>query len=158
MKKTRYRVFETNSSSVHTVTVRHDEPYEFRLRRDDSNPGVVLAKCHDYSDKGRSHDYVLSSKQEKLEYLMSWLACKHEYDCDSYSGIYDDWVYKDILAVVQEVEPGIHEIKILGTDKARFDHQTAPYSYNDCCVNLYRSDDIKNFIFNDHVELVCSFD
>ena len=125
MKKTRFGVFETNSSSVHTVTVRHDEPYEFRLRRDDSNPGIVLAKCHDYSNKGRSHDYVLSSQQEKLEYLMSWLACKHEYD--SYDDMYEDWIYKDILAVIQEVEPSVYEIKILDTGKARFDHQTAPY-------------------------------
>ena len=157
MRKTRRHVFETNSSSVHSVVVKYNREFKANLRRDDKNPNIVIAKCHDYSNAGNGEDeYVISTQQEKLEYLISWLACKNRYEYGG--GIYDDWVYASILEALRKVDPDITSVRITDEDVADFDHQTAPYSCNECAVNLYNDYDICNFIFNDNIELHCYFD
>ena len=154
MKRTsRNGVFETNSSSVHTIVLKHEGPYVPELETDGNR---VVTHCHDYSEYGHDDDAYLSTQQEKLDYLMSWLTVKHDYD---YGGeLYDTWEYGHVLEAIKSVMPEIEVITVLDEDKACFDHQTAPYSYNDCAVNLDSEEDIRSFIFNDNVQLKCYFD
>ena len=155
--KTRQHVFETNSSSVHSIVVKYDGQYRFELCCDDKDNTTVVAKCHDYSNAGKGDDeYIISTQQQKLEYLISWLACKNKYGC--MEDIYDDWIYGSILNAVQQVNPDVKRIRVVDGDKADFDHQTAPYSYGDCVVDLYNDHSICDFIFNDNIELHCWFD
>lgn len=153
--KIRKEVFETNSSSVHSIVVKYNGEYDVRLEREQQNPCAVVAHCRDYSDVGRDEPYVISTQQEKFNYLMTWIVCKCEY---SYERPCEYWLYNDILNVLKKVDPGINTIIILDEDKAAFDHQTAPYDSSDCVIDIYKENEIMNFIFNDNITLECYFD
>lgn len=153
--KKRLSVFETNSSSVHTVVVKYNGQYKMELERDDRNPAAVVGHCMDYSKVGHDDDYIISTQQEKFNYLVSWVVCSAEY---SYDSLYESWGYKSLLYALQLVDKDIDDIIVKDADKAGFDHQTAPYSYNDCVVNMYDEHAICDFIFNDNITLRCNFD
>lgn len=151
----RNNVFETNSSSVHSIVVKYNGEYDIRLERDPQNLCAVIAHCQDYSDVGHDEPYVISTQQEKFNYFMTWIVCKCKY---SYERPCEYWLYNDILNVLKKVDPRINNIIILDKDKAAFDHQTAPYNCYDCVVDIYKETDIMNFIFNDNITLECYFD
>jgi len=153
--KIRKEVFETNSSSVHSIVVKYDGEYDVRLERDQQNLCAVVAHCQDYSDVGRDKPYIISSQQEKFNYLMTWIVCRCRYSCEH---PFEYWLYDDILNVLKKVDPGINTIIILDEDKAEFDHQTAPYGASDCVIDIYKENEIMNFIFNDNITLECYFD
>lgn len=153
--KIRKEVFETNSSSVHSIVVKYNGEYDIRLERDQQNLCAVVAHCRDYSDVGHDEPYVISTQQEKFNYLMTWIVCKCEY---SHERPCEYWLYNDILDVLKKVDPGINSIIILDEDKAAFDHQTAPYDSSDCVIDIYKENEIMNFIFNDNITLECYFD
>lgn len=157
VKKTRKNVFETNSSSVHSIVVKYDGKYVCNLERDKRNPFAVVGHCHDYSDYGRSEDMLLTTQQEKFDYVVSLMICANEYS-NSYDNIKESWHFKTLLDALQMVDSQIDDVVILDSDNASFDHQTAPYSYNETVVNFYNEYDIMEFIFNDNIQLKCSFD
>ncbi len=153
--KRRESVFETNSSSVHTIVVKYNGMYKLELERDDRNPFAVVGHCMDYSVVGHDEDYIISTQQDKFNYLVSWVVCSAKY---GYDPLEESWGYKSLLYALQLVDPNIDTIIMKDEDKAGFDHQTAPYSYNDCVINMYDEHAICNFIFNDNITLKCNFD
>ena len=156
-RQIRKNAFETNSSSIHSIVIKYNGQYRFELCCDDKDKFTVVAKCHDYSNAGKGDDeYIISTQQQKLEYLISWLVCRNQYEYGE--DLYDNSLYNSILVAIQKVNPQIQSIRNMDSDKAEFNHQTAPYSYSDCVVNVYNEDDICNFIFNDNIELHCWFD
>lgn len=157
--KRRESVFETNSSSVHTVVVKYNGQYKMELERDDRNPSAVVGHCMDYSKVGHNDDYIISTQQEKFNYLVSWVVCSAEYSAEyGYDTLKESWGYKSLLYALQLVDKDIDDIIVKDADNAGFDHQTAPYSYNDCVVNMYDEHAICDFIFNDNITLRCNFD
>ena len=154
MKTKRNSVFETNSSSVHTLVVKKPKEYAFELETEGEY--CVVAHCHDYSEVGHNEPCILSTQQEKFDYMASWFACKHFY-CWTYFYDYET-LYNTLLEAVQIVNPQICMIKVLDEEKAMFDHETAPYNTNDCVVDEYDKNDICDFIFNDNKQLKCYFD
>ena len=151
--KKRQSVFETNSSSVHTVVVKYSGQYKMELERDDRNPFAVVARCMDYSEVGHDEDYIISAQQDKFNYLVSWVVCASNH----YDELRDSWYYKSLLYALQLVDPQIDDIVIRDEHKAGFDHQTSPYC-GDCVVNMYDEHAICDFIFNDNITLKCNFD
>ena len=148
----RKNIFETNSSSVHAIVINHEGQYIPKLIM---NGDTVIAYCHDYSDYGRGESKFLKTQQEKLDYLVSWVAAKNQYHY--YEDIEDMWEYSVLLNAIRVVMPEIKSIKIHDTGKAAFDHQNSPID-SDCVVNFYKEDDVVSFIFNDSIMLECYFD
>lgn len=155
--KIRKNVFETNSSSVHSIVVKYDGKYECNLERDKNNPFAVVGRCHDYSNYGTHDAVMLTTQQEKFDYVVSLMTCANEY-LDSYDDIKDSLHFGTLLEALQMVDSQIDDVIILDSEKASFDHQTAPYGYNETVINLYNEYDIMEFIFNDNIQLKCSFD
>ena len=154
-RKKRLSVFETNSSSVHTVVVKYDGQFVMELERDAQRPHAVVGHCSDYSEVGHDADYIISTQQGKFDYLVSWIACKRNYGYDY--GFEDMWEYKSLLYALQLVDPGICEIVVKDSENAEFDHQTSPCN-RDCIVDFYDEHAICNFIFNDNITVRCNFD
>lgn len=152
----RNQVFETNSSSVHSIVVKETNDYKIELERSQTNPYAVVACCMDYSDVGHDETYVIATQQDKFNYLMSWLACKYEYTY--YDDLKSSWEYSYVLNALRSVDNKIDDIIVIDSNKAKFDHQTAPYNSSDCVVDLYSERAIKDFIFNDSIMLECYFD
>lgn len=154
-RQIRRSVFETNSSSVHSIVVKYNGEYDVILERDQQNLCAVVAHCRDYSGVGHDEPYVISTQQEKFNYLITWIVCRCKY---SYERLCEYWLYNDILNVLKRVDPEINTIIILDEDKAAFDHQTAPYDSSDFVIDIYKENEIMNFIFNDNITLECYFD
>lgn len=153
----RKNIFETNSSSVHSIVIKYDGHYVCKLKRDKNNSFAVVGQCHDYSDYGRKTPVMLTTQQEKFDYVISLLCYANEYSA-SYESIKESWQYSTLLEALKMVDKQIDDIIILDENKVGFDHQTAPYSYNDTVVNFYNEYDIIDFIFNDNIQLKCCFD
>lgn len=141
-------VFETNSSSVHTIVIRHKRNFNFNLN---CHNNIVIAECHDYSTVGSERPYTINSQQEKLEYLISWIVASYETDAK------DSWEVDHILSAIRLVNPNVNGIHIQKEELAQFDHQMHP-RWNSCVIDLYNVNAIHNFIFNDEITLDCYFD
>lgn len=157
-RKIRRFVFETNSSSVHTLQISKDgmSPSELEIRKRDGMIRVPLKYW------GReSAEYT--SQLDKLSYICSraWCAdsnhCTWEEDPNSYENY--------VIGMIEEAicdytgAKGI-ELYIPKGEEPGFDHQTAPeYSddMNGFC-NVWNSDSIQNFVFNKYVSFTTGSD
>ena len=135
-------VFETNSSSVHSLVISNDgrEQSEFELNED----GEIEV---DFGQFGSDlHLYV--SQYDKLSYLMTCLYYLAGYDAGA---VYDRWEFREIQNAVCKYT-GAAGIKILGEEEPAIDHQSQPH-YEINLVNIYDEDAVINFIFNKHIAL-----
>ena len=157
MERIRKGTFETNSSSVHTL-VMPKPAGELHINQQliDKN-GVITVECGDFGDSG-----VVCGQYEKLQYLCTWIAllndrCPYGCSCEDFTSedCYD--LQRCVLEPIQEVDPSVKDIKVTAVDKAEFDHQTAPYN-SSCVVDIYNSQAVQNFIFNDEIKILMSRD
>ena len=155
MKKTRHQVFETNSSSVHTLVIKASDSYKVELERVQENPNIVVGHCMDYSKVGHTEPYLITTQQEKFNYIVTWLVVRSQY---TYEPLEESWIYANVLAALNKVDPAIEAIKPMEEDLADFDHQTAPHSESDSVIDMWDEDAICEFIFNDNITLKCTFD
>lgn len=142
-RKIREDIFETNSSSVHSLVISNDgrEPSKFKLNKD----GEIEI---DFGQFGK--DLCLyTSQYDKLSYLITCLYYLSEYD--DISNIYDMWEFKRIQEAVCKYS-GATGIKILGEQDPDIDHQSQPYS-EISIIDVYDEDAIINFVFNKYVSL-----
>lgn len=144
MKKTiRDKVFETNSSSVHSLCISNDglEQSELKIHKD--------GKIHvGFGYFGK--DYcIYDSQHEKLSYLMTCLCYIFGYDIDN---IYESYDFKMIEDAICSYT-GAKGIKIIGDENdAYIDHQSIPYDGIEI-INIYDDDEIINFVFNKYISL-----
>lgn len=140
MKQIRRDVFETNSSSVHTLQISKDglEPSELKLNKD-GNIEVELGEF------GKNY-MIYNTQYEKLQYLISFIA----YGCYYYDleELYKNYDFMTVRNAVCEYT-GANDIIVVGEAEAHIDHQSA----DECVINLWNSDAIINFIFNKYVAL-----
>ena len=155
MKRTiRSNVFETNSSSIHSLVISIDglEPSNLKINSETNHIDVTTQ----YFGK----EYNLYNKQEdKLSYLITYIVTQLQDQ-------YDDW---EILGTLKDnyhfitIEEIIKDyckcdgINVIIGEESGFDHQTDP-SNADCVVDLYDDDQIKNFIFNKYITLKTCWD
>lgn len=147
MKQCRNNVFETNSSSVHTISVSKDglEPSKLQMNENDE----IIVELGRFTDYGK-----LVTQEEKLSYLITCMyyvepAIVRGYDyCSGYGYV------KDVICEYADAEG----IVITNVDDAYIDHQSAPDYADDIIVDIYDKDAIINFVFNKYVTLKMSRD
>lgn len=156
MYKIRKSVFETNSSSVHSLTfVPTHEDSEFFV---DANGDITLVLNQYW---GKHHrDYF--SQEDKLKYIASWLYCYLGEDYEKFVEEYDwinieEAVIKYVNAHPNRKQIGItaKNIRVVITDKCGFDHQTYPDWCSNCAcvVDTWNPDAVINFVFNHNIGL-----
>ena len=128
-KKIRSGVFETNSSSVHSL-VFSKEGLEPSVLPVDKNDKIIT----DFGEFGREY-CIYNTQAEKLSYLITCL----NYD------------FQTLEKYVCEYT-GAAGIKILGETDPYIDHQSIP-EYDIDIVNMYDKDSVINFIFNKNIAL-----
>lgn len=145
MRKIRAKVFESNSSSVHSLTFSNEGQEKNRLPMKD---GYIIT---DYGQFGREYN-VYYNQASKLSYLVTliYFAFETDYeDCDEiyqsrYFALLDDAVCK---------YTGAKGIRILAKEEPYIDHQSFPEWGCIDFINMYDENEIINFIFNKYVGL-----
>ena len=143
-------VFETNSSSVHSI-VLPEGTCEQKLKPD--SHGVIRFPCGDFSDTG-----IVYGLYDKLSYLCSYIALDHYDMCETENQVgltlsaQQCWELENILQAIQKEYPDALELKAIFCENAVFDHQTHP-SCHECVIDLYDIDQIHDFLFNDGIKI-----
>jgi len=155
MKVIRKSVFETNSSSTHSIKINEGDKLTSSLL---GKNGVHYVECEEFGWE-RTEYY---DAETKLSYIITYLMkdIKDEEDVSNYlnSDEKRKEYFEKIKKAVKE-HTGL-DIKIIKNNRSWF-----PYGYVDHqshCVPLDvisgTVDDIKNFIFNPNVELIIDND
>lgn len=141
-RKIRQGVFETNSSSVHSLVISNDgrESSEFKLNKD----GEIEI---DFGQFGKD-ERIYTSQYDKLSYLITCLYYLSGWEVED---IYDKWEFKEIQDAICKYT-GAKGIKILGEQEPEIDHQSQPYDGIEI-INVYDEDAVINFVFNKYVSL-----
>lgn len=141
-QKIRSKVFETNSSSVHSIAISKEgrEPSELKLDKE----GMIEVA---FGSFGKDKRYY-TSQYDKLSYLMSCLYYIVGWDI---SDVYDSYEFGCIENVVCNYT-GAKGIKILDDIVPDIDHQSIP-DYTIEIIDTRDEDAIINFIFNKYVAL-----
>lgn len=165
----RHGLFETNSSSVHSLVyvVNDDAPQP--IPKFDSEYGKLVHIIHggSYQCSG-----CLVTSEEKLNYLIGWLFVKKGYDLGDFL---EDDDYKNIEKWVCERTGAdgfktklVHEHsdeyeKMSEREQQRygisFDHQSNPFIHDEDFLVDYRDKhEVLKFIFDENVAVEMSFD
>ena len=140
MRQIRRNVFESNSSSVHTLQISKDgfEPSELKLNKD----GNIEVEFGEFEKDYR----IYSTQYEKLQYLISFIAYNHNYYYDL-DDLYESYDFREVRDAICEYT-GANDIVVVGEAQPHIDHQ----SQYDCVIRLYEND-IINFVFNKFIAL-----
>lgn len=142
-KKIRNYVFETNSSSVHTLSVSRQgiEPSKFVLDEE----GYLHT---DFGTFGKNYD-IFDSQYDKLSYLITLCYYCAGFEIES---IRESYQFKYIEDAMKK-HTGCLGIIIDGLKEPEIDHQSQPYDGNIDIINIYDEDEIINFVFNKYISL-----
>ena len=159
----RRNIWETNSSSVHTLQISDDNMSVSEL--DVHSDGYVYVELDEYYGKD-CKDY--DTQMDKLKYVCTWFLVYYGFDVEKL--INDGWsCWTDFVSKfcewVNETGGWYNEVKCIGIKiipKLGFeqwdylDHQNQAYGMFDeehCIVDLYHPDMLVNFIFNPYLWL-----
>ena len=175
--KIREGIFETNSSSVHSLVLMNQKLSKPNLRELRINKDGIIKIPLGYFGK----DYrIYSSQKEKLSYIMTAFYCCFGEDINKFNddSHWDSSYWSDIkMAIIEYINkscPDKHCIDIIPVYPKKtknayghygyydwevgFDHQTYPNYLSDCIVNLYNPQKVLNFIFNKDLVLETNCD
>lgn len=153
----RIGVFETNSSSVHSLAINPEGRRPNEIKMED---GYLIAKfgsfgCHGY----------FATQSEKLSYLVTcvWYLAGMPTHVEDMYGTYTWDLLED---AAKEYVDGCKGIRVDGEisendlygEPPYIDHQSIPDYDTDVIVDLYDRDSVVDFIWNDYVALKCSRD
>lgn len=144
-RQIRRNVFETNSSSVHSLVYSKDglEPSELEI----SQNGEILIPLGDFDGCSTYKD-----QYNKLSYLLTCLY--YLSDCDA-EKIYDDYSFELINKAVCSYT-GAKTIKVMGSE-GYIDHKSVPTCDIEI-INTYNEDEVINYIFNRNIWLKTDYD
>lgn len=140
--KIRQGVFETNSSSVHSLTFNKKGLRKCLLKPNEE--GKLRVSLGHF---GKDHN-IYDTQSKKLSYLMT--CCYYLAGMDL-ENMYNSYEFKDIEKAVMEYT-GCSGIEVYGESKAHIDHQSIPYNEIEL-INTYDKDAIIGFIFNKYIGL-----
>ena len=140
MKQCRDNVFETNSSSVHAISISKDGLEPSRLKKNKNNEIVVKLGTFEFCGE-------LTAQNSKLSYLMTCMYYIYPDISDKNSRVYPYESIKNVICKYANAD----DIILTNIDDAYIDHQSAPYDTGDLIINIYDEDSIINFIFNKYV-------
>lgn len=167
--KIREGIFETNSSSVHSLVFLNQKLSKPNLRELRIDKNGIIKIPFGYFGK----DYrIYSSQKEKLSYILTFLWCYLDNDFENnYKSSYWQDIKEKIINYINTSCPNKHCVdivpvypkkKIKNTDSyynwIGFDHQTYPSHLEDCVVNLYNPQQVLEFIFNKNIGLETNSD
>ena len=144
-------IYETNSSSVHTIVISSDgmEPSKLPVDKD----GYITVRYGEFGKDGT----VYSSQEDKLSYLVT--QCYYlggwEYDVNRDNNYH----FKNIEDAIVDYT-GARGIRIVGGEPD-IDHQTlADMGYSELYLihNEYDEKEIQSFVFNKYISLLCDCD
>lgn len=141
MRKKRNSVFETNSSSVHSLSISEDGMEKSNLP---VKNGYVVARFGEFGNDFR----LYRTQEEKISYVVSLFY----YTCGwRKEDIYEDWAFRAFSDAVAEYT-GTKGVKIIGREPS-IDHQSQPTEYSDgnSALNLYDTSFLMQFVFNKYV-------
>lgn len=144
----RRSVFETNSSSVHTIQYKHitRQPSKLRIYSKDHK---VHVSCSEFGKDLCIYD----TQQEKLSYLVTLIAYASgavwDYDLDE---LYEKYEFELLEGYIKEY-CGCEGIVVTNLRKADIDHQSQPESGWIDFINMYDKDTVLDFIFSDEIAL-----
>lgn len=143
-------IYETNSSSVHTIVISSDGMESSRLPVD--KDGYITVKYGEFGKDG----IVYSSQEDKLSYLVT--QCYYlggwDYDVNRNNNYHFEHVEDAIIDYT-----GAKGIKIIG-GVPEIDHQTvSQMDYGMHLIqNEYDEKEIQSFVFNKYISLLCDCD
>lgn len=139
----RNQVFETNSSSVHSLVISKDGLETSKLSQD--KDGKILV---DFGKFGNDY-HLYESQEEKLSYLIT--LCY--YTCGGWDveDVYENSDFQRIEEIVCEYT-GATGIKIIGGIEPEIDHKSQPYNGIEI-INVWDKDEVVSFVFNKNVAL-----
>lgn len=147
-------VWETNSSSVHSISISNKGMRKCKLKP--KKDGYIHVKVRYW---GTDLEYFPNQK-DKLSYLLTCVAyltgCGNGWA--DYSNFYEDYRFKYIEEAVRhyyEETTGKYDclgIKVDNLEKAEIDHQSIP-EYDVPFVNVWNEKSIQEFIFNSYISL-----
>lgn len=146
MIKIRNSVFETNSSSVHSISIDKSglEKSNFKL---DKNGYIHI----DYGSFDKYYE-LFATQYEKLSYLIT---CCY-YIASDEDGVSDTYEFGLIQEAITKYT-NCNGIIIDNKNKPYIDHQSIPYDGIDI-INIYDEDAIINFVFNKYIRLQTTSD
>lgn len=169
MKQIRQSLFETNSSSTHSISFKFKKQQVPLSKLEIIDDTVII-----YGIEQGDMYPVVSGENNKLDYIFTWMYIRDDYKLPSeYWNCYDDvekrqeienknlwWPgdlevglfenqYKNLLVAIQRKYPEVKRICFKHAWYSEFDHQTGPYEEGPIC-DLDNPDDIYNYLFNDH--------
>lgn len=142
-KQIRHGTFETNSSSVHTLTVS-DELFNkiiapSHLPMED---GYIITDFGDFED-----DQIVDTQEGKLSYLMTCLYYINHWEED----VEEHYLFYDIERTVCEYV-GAKGIKLLHKSEPQINHQARP-DWDISIIDVYNKKQLLLFIFADDIQL-----
>lgn len=140
----RTKVFETNSSSVHSLTF---DPSGLELNKMSMDKdGYILASFGEFGKNTETY----SSQADKLSYLLTCLyySCAH-FDAEEVVNTYG---FSLIERALQKYT-GCNGIRIIGDIEPYIDHQSIPENGDVDLINIWSEGAIIDFIFNKYVML-----
>lgn len=156
MKKIRKNVFETNSSSVHSITISKDgfEPPDLNIRRRkvDGEFGNYIIVPLGYFGKDRC---LYNTQEEKLSYLLTiCYHCSSFYDRDDFM---ESWEFKELETEICNYVRQFKKCDGILIDErtiedSGIDHQTLT-DYSSVSDFCRYGMDYKTFVFNKYVAL-----
>lgn len=141
-RQIRRNVFETNSSSVHSIAITPDgrEPSNLPI-----NEQGKIEVALGYFGK---EDRLYTEQIDKLSYLMTCIYYMYCQDCV-------DMVEQREFQLIEKTlckYSGAAGIEVVSVNNAYLDHQSIPYGSLEI-INVWDEDEILNFVFNKNVML-----
>jgi hypothetical protein len=167
MIQTRHNLFETNSSSTHSLVIAPDKDFEKNFNLVLNKDGMIEVDGWD-----QTSDYVAYGFYEKLAYMLSWMYLRENdnpywkeddeplddmvYPADNFDSSYED-EYQTILEVIQKHYPQVKGFVLKNIDDISWDHQTMPYE-SDFVISIWNEEEVEGYLFNDSVKVVVGRD
>ena len=136
----RYKVWETNSSSVHALYVDHTGLQKNHLKHKN---GYVIA---DFGQFGKEYNLYMD-QNDKLSYLLTEICYTKLYS----EGIEDTYEFERLEEAIKDYDPTVKGIKVLKEVKPEIDHQSIPSYGESKFVNYWDKGSIQNFLFNKYI-------
>ena len=146
-KNIRQGVFETNSSSIHTIVIANEgrEPSKFPLNQ----YGEIEV---DFGQFGKEK-HIYTSQYDKLSYLIT---CLYYLSGWTVENIYDNEEFQEIQDTICKYA-GATGIRILGKQKPEIEYQSIPEDEIKI-IDTYDEESLINFVFNKYVSLKTDMD
>lgn len=141
-RQIRNRIFETNSSSVHSIVITPNgrEPSNLPINE---RGNIEVALGHFGKE-----DRLYTEQIDKLSYLMTCIYYMADQDCIYMMEQREFQLIEDAICKYS----GASGIEVVSVDNAYLDHQSVPYGSLEI-INVWDEDEILNFVFNKNVML-----